>query len=288
MVSLLPEPAPAMTAIGASGAPITADCSGVGSSILSSLASCAGVNLGVPPPPASAGGGGLSSSQSVSWVTAASPLRSWRHLAAALVDGAARRRRADPAAVVRGCPVLRTWHRGGDLLDERLRPAGIGVIAQRPLALDGRLLRLHGLADVDQLGTPRLGRTELGERSEQHSELVDAELRVAFQVGGGRLRRAGLQVDDDGAAVFVAFQPVDLPGDQHVVDPDPQLLLDPDQFPVVAALPVHEPPDHLARGLALPDAVPGTAEVEPVPDLVDPPRDVRLIGALSHERRGRV
>ena len=43
MVSLLPEPAPAITAIGASGAPITAACSAVGSCAPTILASCAGL-----------------------------------------------------------------------------------------------------------------------------------------------------------------------------------------------------------------------------------------------------
>jgi len=42
IVSLLPDPAPAMTASGPSGAEITAACSGVGSGSRSSLASCAG------------------------------------------------------------------------------------------------------------------------------------------------------------------------------------------------------------------------------------------------------
>ena len=42
IVSLLPEPAPAMTASGPSGAEITAACSGVGSGSRSSRASCAG------------------------------------------------------------------------------------------------------------------------------------------------------------------------------------------------------------------------------------------------------
>jgi hypothetical protein len=43
IVSLLPDPAPAITAIGASGAPITAACSGVGSGMRSSRATCRGV-----------------------------------------------------------------------------------------------------------------------------------------------------------------------------------------------------------------------------------------------------
>ena len=45
IVSLLPEPAPAMTASGPSGAPITAACSAVGSGSLSTRASCPGVYL---------------------------------------------------------------------------------------------------------------------------------------------------------------------------------------------------------------------------------------------------
>src|SRR5205085_3231550 len=43
IVSLLPEPAPAITASGPSGAEITAACSGVGSGTPSRRASCAGL-----------------------------------------------------------------------------------------------------------------------------------------------------------------------------------------------------------------------------------------------------
>jgi hypothetical protein len=43
MVSLLPDPAPAITAIGPSGAPITTACSAVGSGSRSTRASCAGL-----------------------------------------------------------------------------------------------------------------------------------------------------------------------------------------------------------------------------------------------------
>ena len=57
IVSLLPEPAPAMTASGASGAPMTAACSGVGSATPSNRASWTGLNLG-----RGAGGCGNSSS----------------------------------------------------------------------------------------------------------------------------------------------------------------------------------------------------------------------------------
>src|SRR5262249_21683410 len=73
-----------------------------------------------------------------------------------------------------------------------------------------------------------------------------------------------------------------------VVDLDPELLLDRDQFPVVATLPAKEPLDHLVSVLALSDAVPDAAEVKPVPDLVDPPRDVGLIGTLRDQGGGRV
>jgi hypothetical protein len=45
IVSLLPEPAPAITAIGASGAAITAACSAVGAAAPSSRASWAGLYL---------------------------------------------------------------------------------------------------------------------------------------------------------------------------------------------------------------------------------------------------
>ena len=48
IVSLLPEPAPAMTASGLSGAEITAACSGVGSGSRSNRASCAGPSRAVP------------------------------------------------------------------------------------------------------------------------------------------------------------------------------------------------------------------------------------------------
>ena len=57
IVSLLPDPAPAITASGSSGALMTAACSGVGSSTPSSRASWTGLNLG-----RGAGGCGSSSS----------------------------------------------------------------------------------------------------------------------------------------------------------------------------------------------------------------------------------
>src|SRR6185312_7302137 len=46
---LLPDPAPAMTASGPSGAAMTAACSGVGSGSLSTRASCPGVYLSTCP-----------------------------------------------------------------------------------------------------------------------------------------------------------------------------------------------------------------------------------------------
>ena len=46
IVSLFPDPAPAMTATGRSGAAITAACSAVGSGRPSSRASCAGLYRG--------------------------------------------------------------------------------------------------------------------------------------------------------------------------------------------------------------------------------------------------
>ena len=67
IVSLLPEPAPAITASGASGALMTAACSGVGSSTPSSRASWTGLNLGR----GAGAAGSSSSSKSASWFTAA-------------------------------------------------------------------------------------------------------------------------------------------------------------------------------------------------------------------------
>jgi hypothetical protein len=49
IVSLLPDPAPAMTASGPSGASMTAACSAVGSGSLSTRASCPGVYLSTLP-----------------------------------------------------------------------------------------------------------------------------------------------------------------------------------------------------------------------------------------------
>src|SRR5258706_6058730 len=211
MVSLLPEPAPAITANGASGALMTADCSGVGSSIPSSRASCAGLNRGGR---SELAGGG--SSFHVSWpvvsVTLASgaPLgdafprrsslapqsrrrralaaHSWRHLTAALVYRAACRRRAAPAAVIGRRLELRAGHRRGGLFDERLGPARVRVVGQRTLALHGRRFGPGRLADVNQLGAARLGRTQLDEGAEQHGQLVHAELRVPLEIRGRRLR----------------------------------------------------------------------------------------------------
>jgi len=61
-------------------------------------------------------------------------------------------------------------------------------------------------------------------------------------------------------------------GDLHLADPDLELLLDRDQLARVGGVPVEEPADHALGQRALLGAVPGAAEVQVVPDLVDPVR----------------
>ena len=119
-------------------------------------------------------------------------------------------------------------------------------------------------------------------------QLVHAELRVAVQFRVGRPGRAGLQVHDDAAAALVALQPVHPPGDLHLADPDPEGLLHRDQLAGVAAVPGQEPGHHAPRELPLLVVVPGAAEVQVVPDVVDALLDSRLAGALGGQNRRRV
>jgi hypothetical protein len=65
-------------------------------------------------------------------------------------------------------------------------------------------------------------------------------------------------------------------------------LLDRDQVARIRPVPGQELADHPLGPFPLLGAVPGTAEVEVMPDLVDPLRDVGVIGALSGQDRGGV
>ena len=106
------------------------------------------------------------------------------------------------------------------------------------------------------------GSRELRERCGLCNALI--EVAVAHELAGGFGQAAGQgRVHRERLGQLVHGQP----------------LLDRDQIAVAAPLPVKEPGQHLIGGAALPDAVPRAAEVKLMPDLIDPARDVGLIGA---------
>src|SRR5215469_7132322 len=313
MVSLLPEPAPAITAIGPSGAPITAACSGVGSAAPSSRASWAGLYRaagaglsGVAPAAGpcragpAAGPGLMVRPRSPRGALEAPPsfvarssvqaaprpsARSRGHLRAALVYRAAGRDRADPATGVGRGVEHRPGHSLRHGLHEIPRPARFRVAGQRALLLHPRPGGQPGPAHLHKLGAAGPGQAQVLERAQHHGELVDAELRVPVQLLIGRAARPGLEVHDDGAAVGILLQPVHAAGYLHPPDADRQLLLDGHQPPRVGPVPVEELADHPLRLLALLGAVPGAAEVEVTPGLVDPLGDVGVVGAIGGQRR---
>src|SRR5690606_12146642 len=215
MVSLLPEPAPATTTEGPSGAAITRACSGVGSGRPSIRAISAGVSTrrGRAPSPAPHAARSVTCSSFAPYaprrplpvLRAAGPapaddpagrprLRgSTRPPAPApvaphgrsqppplVVGGAAGADRAAAAPVVAGGGEPGAGHALGGLQDEPAGPLRVRVGAE------GALLLLLGVlqrpADLDQRRPARLGEPEAGEGALEHGELVDAELREAAQL----------------------------------------------------------------------------------------------------------
>ena len=111
---------------------------------------------------------------------------------------------------------------------------------------------------------------------------------MPVQVCGRHRGGPGLEVHHDGPAVGVALQPVHPSGDLHGADLRPQLLLDRDEFPRVLPVPGEELVHHDPGPLPLLLAVPGAAEVQVMPDLVDPLADHGRVGASGGEHGGRV
>src|SRR5207244_4145184 len=136
-----PEPAPAITAIGPSGAPITAACSAVGSAAPSSRASWAGLYCVAGPappgapaaPPRLPGPPVTGPPPEPARIGPFSARRSRAHLPAPFVHRAAGGDRADPAAGVRRGLEHRAGHPGGHRLHQFLRPARLRVAGQRAL-----------------------------------------------------------------------------------------------------------------------------------------------------------
>src|SRR5215467_14035092 len=295
IVSLLPEPAPAMTASGSSGAAITSACSAVGSGSPSSRARCPGsyrtVLMASPAGHRARGARTAARARGAPGSTAHRRSRapgSPGHLLAVGVDGAAGPDRAVPASWVHPRLEQRARHARRHGLDQVACPVRFRVVGQR-------LLRLHPdpggqarVAHLDQLCPARLGQAEPLERPEQDGELVHAELGVPVQVRGRHRGGPGLQVHDDGPAVGVPLQPVHPAGDLHGADLGLQLLLDRDQFPRVVPVPGEELVHHDRGPLPLLLAVPGAAEVQVMPDLVDPVADHGRVGAGGGEHGGRV
>src|ERR1700749_3894837 len=119
---------------------------------------------------------------------AARPARSRLALPAVVADRAGPGHRAGPAARIHPRAEYRAGHAGRDRLDQVLGPARVGILGQRLLRLDLGPDGVAGLAHLDQLGATGIGQAEPLERAEQHGQLVDAELRVPFELvvtGGG-------------------------------------------------------------------------------------------------------
>src|SRR4051812_1743141 len=99
---------------------------------------------------------------------------------------------------------------------------------------------------MHQLGAAQVDRvTELGQPAFAHRNLVDAELRVAFDVTVCRWGAAGLEVDDVHFAVGVTLDAVDRaaqPG-AGVLDFEPRLTRDP--LPITAGMPREEAPQRI-------------------------------------------
>src|SRR5699024_9019788 len=258
MVSLLPEPAPAMTTAGSKGAETTWDCSAVGSGCRRRRASSAGVNSGW------GWGWGWGSDMS-----------------ALVLDRATGTDGAGPAALITGGGEAGTAHAGGDLAHQLTGPPGLGVLTQGWLGLFPRILDL--LTDLHQRCTPGLGQAERGEGTFEHSHLVDPELGVALQILRPHPGGSGLDVDDHGSPLFVTFEAIDPSGDLDTADVDLETFLRDDEFTQILGFPVDQFAHHGVGALTLLVRLPRATEVQVGPDLVHASTDLVGGAALGHE-----